>query len=187
MGARRAPAVLPTLVLMTDDERLADPLAAARALPRGSLVILRARQAAHRAKLARSLSRIACEKRLYLSIANDPVLAAEVGAHGLHLSESRAHEAAHWRALKPRWLITAAAHSPRTAAQVRWADAVLMSPVFETASHHGRSSLGPMRLRVMARALAVPLYALGGINELSARRLMGARLAGLAGIGALAT
>ena len=44
-----------------------------------------------------------------------------------------------------------------------------------------------MRLRVMARALAVPLYALGGINELSARRLMGARLAGLAGIGALAT
>ena len=40
----RAGAALPPLVLMTDDERLPDPLAAARLLPRGSMVIVRARQ-----------------------------------------------------------------------------------------------------------------------------------------------
>lgn len=177
---------LPTLVLMTDDERLADPCAAARALPRGSLIILRARQSAHRFKLAQMLKAIARERRLYLSIANDPELAAEIGADGLHLSEARAHEAAHWRAVKPRWFITVAAHSPRTAGQARWADAVLMSPVFETESHPGGLALGPVRLRVMARELAVPIYALGGLDERNARRLAGASLAGLAGIGALA-
>jgi hypothetical protein len=48
----RARTELPPLVLMTDDERLPDPVAAARLLPRGSMVIVRARQSSHRAKLA---------------------------------------------------------------------------------------------------------------------------------------
>ncbi len=43
---------LPAIILLTDDERLSDPLAAARALPKGSMVIVRARQAAQRAHLA---------------------------------------------------------------------------------------------------------------------------------------
>src|SRR5581483_11921294 len=99
---------LPPLVLMTDDERLPDPVAAARALPRGSLVVLRARQASHRAKLAAALMPVVRAKRLYLSISGDPELAGRIGAHGVHLPEARAREAARWRSLRPGWLITVA-------------------------------------------------------------------------------
>jgi hypothetical protein len=59
---RSAKCKLPALVLMTDDERLPDPLAAARALPRGSMIVVRARQSSHRAKLARSLQAIARDR-----------------------------------------------------------------------------------------------------------------------------
>ena len=97
-------AALPPLVLMTDDERLADPVRAARALPRGSLVIVRSRDAARRAEIAQALQRLP----LFVLIADDPLSAAKLGADGLHLPERRAREAAHWRARYPRWIISAA-------------------------------------------------------------------------------
>ncbi|HEX3810498.1 MAG TPA: thiamine phosphate synthase [Rhizomicrobium sp.] len=176
---------LPPLVLMTDDERLPDPLAAARTLPKGSLVILRGAQ---RETFGAGLAAVARARGLVLSIAGDTRVAASLGARALHLSEDRAHEAAHWRALRSGWLITCAAHSLGAAARAHafGADAVLLSPVFETASHRGRAALGPLRLRLMAAALPGPVYALGGIGAANARRLGGADLAGLAAIGALA-
>ena len=48
----RSGSALPPLVLVTDDVRLQDPLASAAALPRGSMVILRAQNDVQRAKLA---------------------------------------------------------------------------------------------------------------------------------------
>jgi len=81
---------LPALVLMTDDARLEDPLGAARALPRGSLVIVRDRQTSRRAELAAALAAIARRRGLLLIVANDAVLAAKIGADGLHLSEAHA-------------------------------------------------------------------------------------------------
>lgn len=161
---------------MTDDQRLPDPRAAARALPKGSLVILRGTAL----RFAREMRVI---RGLRLLIANDGALAARVGADGLHLSEARAHEAAHWRARHPSWLITAAAHSLRaTTAQ---ADAVLLSPVFETRSHPGAASLG-LRALTIARQAPVPAYALGGVDVVTVRRLKGGAFAGIAAIGALA-
>ena len=177
---------LPPLVLMTDDERLPDPLAAARALPRGSMVIVRARQSSHRAKLAAELRVIARARGLVLLIANDSALADRVGAAGVHLPESHARAAAHWRSLRPRWLITAAAHSLATAAQAHrsGADAVFLGPVFATRSHPGGPALGAARARLMARQLPRPVYALGGIGGQNSAALRG--FAGLAAIGALA-
>ncbi len=177
---------LPPLVLLTDDERLPDPLAAARALPRGSLIVLRARQASHRAKLAAGLMPIVRARALYLSVAGDPELAARIGAHGLHLPEALAREAAHWRSLRPGWLITLSQHSLRMSAGARHADALLVSPVFATASHPGRAAIGALRLGSYARKCVRPLYALGGVNARNARPLKGMPLAGLAAIGALA-
>src|SRR6185312_13344826 len=95
------------LALMTDDERLPDPVRAARALPRGSLVIIRARDAKRRRALAEALS--AQTNGFILLAADDPALANHL--HGLHLPEARAREAAHWRAVRPGWVITVAAHS----------------------------------------------------------------------------
>jgi thiamine-phosphate pyrophosphorylase len=172
---------------MTDDERLPDPLAAAARLPRGSLVVVRARQSTHRAKLARALAPIAKARRLKLVIANDAALATRVRAQGLHLSEARAREAMHWRALRPRWLITAAAHSLEACAAAKraGADAVLLAPVFQTASHPNRPGLGALRARVIARQARLPVYALGGIDAQRAIQLSHAPFAGLAAIGAL--
>jgi thiamine-phosphate pyrophosphorylase len=181
----RSGSALPALVLMTDDERLPDPLAAARALPRGSMVILRARQRSHRAKLAVDLRRITRAAGSRLLIANDADLAGRVGADGLHLSEAEATQAARWRALRPHWIITAAAHSARTTC-LPALDAVFLSPVFATQSHSGATPLGAGRLRFIALQSPRPVYALGGIDGASAQRLAGARLAGLAAVGALA-
>jgi thiamine-phosphate pyrophosphorylase len=164
---------LPPLVLMTDDERLPDPLAAARALPRGSMVIVRSRNAEHRADLAKSLLRL---RDLFVLIADDPALAAKLDADGLHLPEARAREAAHWRALHPGWIISAA-----RAANLHL-DFVLLSPIFPTRSHSGRASLG-IRANMQAQRSQIPTYALGGIDARSAGLLHG--FAGIAAIGAL--
>ncbi len=63
-------------------------------------------------------------------------------------------------------------------------DAVFLSPVFPTGSHPERSALSAMRANAVARALTVPVYALGGIDARKAALLRG--FIGIAAIGALA-
>jgi thiamine-phosphate pyrophosphorylase len=178
---------MPPLILMTDDERLPDPIAAALALPRGSLVILRARDDAKRAELAERLSLIAKAQNLFLLIAADPALTARIHADGVHLPEARAHEAAHWRARFPGWFITCAAHDLRALHRpgTSHADAFLLSPVFATKSHEDAAYLGALRFRMAVQQTQLPVYALGGIDPCTARALNGADAAGLAAIGAL--
>ena len=171
------------LALLTDDLRLPDPLVSARDLPPGSLVIVRARDSARRAALAAQLYSIARARGLILLIADDPDLAARIGAHGVHLSERRAKEAGHWRARFGHWFVTAAAHSLRAVLNAAAADAVLLSPVFATKSHAEALPLTPARARLMARQVRTPLFALGGVIANNAALLPG--FAGLAAIGAL--
>lgn len=166
-----------SIALVTDDERLRDPLRAARALPNGSLVIVRARDAARRHALGEALRQ--ATRGLILLAADDPLLAARL--HGIHLPEIRAREAAHWRALRPDWIITVAAHSAR-ALHIAHADAALLSPVFPTKSHPGAPALSPARARMIARRAPLPVLALGGVTPESAALLSG--FSGLAAIGA---
>lgn len=178
---------LPALILMTDENRLPDPVAAARALPKGSAVIVRHTGDDARRALAEALAPVAREHGLRLLIANDPALAEAVSADGLHLSEERAREAEPWRERQPRWLITAAAHSEQAVAvaAASRADAALLSPVFATVSHPDRPALGAERFLAIARAAAIPLYALGGVTATNAELLAGPNVAGIAAIGAL--
>lgn len=182
LAARHA-FVLPSLVLMTDDERLPEPLAAVRALPRGSMVIVRARSASRRAALAADILKVARERLLVVLIASDPALAAKLGADGLHLPEMRQREAAHWCALHPRWLITVSSHGKRNVS--RHANAVVLSSIFATQSHIDRTALGPVKAGHLAKAFGKPVYALGGISPQNAARLSAA-FCGIAAIGALA-
>jgi thiamine-phosphate pyrophosphorylase len=177
---------LPSLVLMTDDARLADPLAAASALPRGSMVVVRARDAKRRDALARALLKLARICGLAVLIADDPLLAVRLGADGFHLPEARVGEAAYWHARFPDFTITAAAHSAHALLRARLlpVDAFFLSPVFATASHTERAALTPLRASLMAKTAGKPVYALGGIDARNAQRLIG--FAGIAAIGALA-
>lgn len=165
------------LVLVTDDRKADWALAASR-LPRGSLVLVRGRDAKARERLAQSLYGIAP-----LLIANDPALAADMGA-GLHLPEVRIREAAHWRVRHPDWIITSSAHSLRALMLARDLDAVFLSPVFTTTSHKGVSPLTPVRAAFIAQHGMVPVYALGGITPRNAA-LLAPAFSGIAAISAL--
>lgn len=166
------------LVLFTD-ERNADWEGAARALPLGSLVVVRGKTAAARAALAGRLNGIAP-----LLIAGDADLAARMRAAGLHLPQARIGEAMHWRARHPGWIITAAAHGPRALMRARQVDALFLSPVFPTASHPGAPSLSPVRAGLIAASAPVPVYALGGVTARNAA-LLPPSFSGIAAIGAL--
>jgi thiamine-phosphate pyrophosphorylase len=166
------------LALVTDDDRLPDPIAAALALPKGSLVIVRARGARRRRELGEALR--AQTHGLILLAADDPELANML--HGLHLPEARARDAAHWRALRPHWLITVAAHSAR-GLQAPYADAALLSPVFATRSHPKAKPLTGARARLIARSALLPVLALGGVTARNAALLSG--FSGIAAIDAL--
>jgi thiamine-phosphate pyrophosphorylase len=178
---------MPSLVLLTDDERLPDPCAAARCLPPGSLIVLRARDNARRAELANALLKIAQAQSLKLLIAADPQLAARVGAHGVHFPEAMSAEASHWRVRRPQWLITCAAHSMAACmkAGLVGADAALLAPVFATGSHLGRKPLGLFRAAAIARFAPLPVLALGGIGSQTASRLPAMSFDGVAAIEAL--
>jgi len=162
------------LVLFTDDSGR-DWLAAARRLPRGSIVVLRGAQRTALLEAMRPLP-------LRLLVADDPVLAAE--ADGLHLPQAKARDAAHWRSRHPHWIITISAHSLRALMATSHVDAVFLSPVFATTSHPGTPALNPARAAFMAMQACVPVYALGGIN---ARRagLLAPAFSGIAAITAL--
>ncbi|MDR3527013.1 MAG: thiamine phosphate synthase [Rhizomicrobium sp.] len=180
--AATAGAELPALILMTDDERLADPLAAARALPRGAMVILRAREAAKRRNLALALREVARARGLFQLIASDIALARQIGADGVHLPEARLGEAAAIRA-QTSLIITASAHSLAALRKADAVDALILSVVFASQSHPDGASLGPLRAAAMARLCPLPVYALGGITAKNAGRL--ASFCGIAAIGAL--
>lgn len=166
------------LVLFTDDSGR-DWLAAARRLPRGSAVVIRGRDRRARAALLAQLTPLS---GLSLLVADDPVLAE--AADGLHLPEARARDAAHWRARRPGWIITASAHSLRALMALAHIDAAFLSPVFPTASHPGAPALSPARAALIAAATPVPVYALGGIDGRNAARLPPA-FAGIAAIAGL--
>jgi thiamine-phosphate pyrophosphorylase len=173
---------LPALILMTDDDRLPDPVAAARALPRRSIVIVRAQAAAKRRVLALSLREVARANGLFLLIAGDVALARSIGADGVHLPEARIGEAAAIRA-QNRFVVTASAHSLAALRKAGAVDALILSAVFATASHPDGASLGPLRASLIARLSPLPVYALGGITAKNANRLAG--FCGIAAIGAL--
>ena len=177
---------LPAVLLMSDAERLADPRAAARLLPRGSAVVLRNYGSAGRAVLAAELAALCRARGLALLIGGDGALASSVGAHGLHLPEALAPRAREWRRRRNDWIITVAAHSaPALGRAARaGANAAVLGPVFATASHAVAPSLGAERFAALVRASPIAVYALGGIDAASARRIARSGAVGIAAIGA---
>ena len=187
---RKGARPLPALFLLTDPGRLADPVAAAARLPRGAAVIHRGFGRPEAKAEAHALARVARARGLVLLIAQDAGLAAEVGAAGVHLPERWLHLAPRLHARRPGWLVTGAAHSARALALAVRAgmDAALVSPVFpsRSASAAGVRALGPVRLARLVAAAGLPVFALGGVEALTAARLRATGAAGLAAVEGLA-
>jgi thiamine-phosphate pyrophosphorylase len=134
----------------------------------------------------RRLVRAAHAAGVLLLAGADPALAARIGADGVHLPERLAHRIPGVRRARPGWLVTCAAHSAAALLAARSADAAVLSPVFPSASPSAGRPLGPLRFAALLSGARLPVYALGGVNGRTARRLAGARAAGLAAVEALA-
>ncbi|WP_424136096.1 thiamine phosphate synthase [Roseomonas chloroacetimidivorans] len=177
---------IPRLWLLSDARRLPDPRAAARRLPPGSAVLARDLAPA----LLRPLATLVRQRRLQLLVAGQGRVAL---AHrcGLHLPDRRAVANLLPVLIARRGghgpLLSVAAHGRAGLARARRlrADAVLLSPVFPTASHPGAPALGPLRWAALARRSSRPVIALGGLSARRARRLPPCA-AGWAAIAALA-
>jgi thiamine-phosphate pyrophosphorylase len=173
-------------MFFTDPERTPDPAAAAQRLPRGSAIVYRHFGAPDAEAQARALKAVARARGLKLLIGQDAALAAKVRADGVHLPERLAHRARALRRARPGWLVTSAAHSLPAARRAK-AQAVVISVALPSRSRSAAAALGPVRLAALARACPRPVYALGGISDETARRLLDAGLFGLAAVGGLAS
>lgn len=181
--------LVPKVILVTDETRQPDPVAAMERLPPGTGVLLRHYGVPDRAALARRVAAVARRRRLVLLVAGaDWRLAAAAGANGVHLPEGVARGLADpglrlWR--RRGHLLSVAAHGPAALARAArlGADAALLSPIFPTASHPGAPCLGPLRFALWSHRARLPVLALGGINPITARALRHA--AGVAAIGGL--
>jgi thiamine-phosphate pyrophosphorylase len=176
---------------VTDAARLPDPLPAIQRLQPGDGVLFRHYELPwpQRLALARQVAVLCRQRGLLLLVAGDARLARAVAADGLHLPQDLIGRAA--AARMGLRLVTAAAHDAGAVARAgrQGIDAVLVSPVFVTASHPGAPGLGPVRfaaLAVAAKRRGLAVYALGGMSGASLRRLAGLPVAGFAAIGSLA-
>ena len=178
---------LPSIWLMTDSERMPDPVAMAKRLPQGAAVILRHRESDERRRLAIALVAVCRARTLHLFIAADWRLAARVRCRGVHLSETDARRGPSpglrlWR--RHRWL-SVAAHGAGSIhrAELVGADATILGAVLPTRSHVGRRPLGRVKTAGLVRAADGPVIALGGLNRRTLVQLNGIPIAGVAGVG----
>ncbi len=112
----------------------------------------------------------------------DLVLAA--GAAGVNLPEGDLPVAAARTLLGPHRLVGRSVHSvgEAAAAAAEGADFVLFGPVFETPTHPGRAALGTDALAEVARAVAIPVLAIGGVDRERAAACLAAGADGYAAI-----
>jgi thiamine-phosphate pyrophosphorylase len=167
---------------MTDRRVLRNPARTVACLPRGALVILRDYDHPQRESYARLWRKETRKRCVLLLVAGDPALARRVQADGVHVPEYQLAKLKHWKTLNPRWFFSASAHSLPALLRARYADAVLISPVFPTDSHPNAGALGVIRFRHLVRRSSISVWALGGISARTLPRLQGAGIAGIAGI-----
>ena len=173
---------LPSLWLLSDERNDKGLSAALKRLPRGSGFIYRHYHLPDPDRYHRfhALRRIAKARGHTVILADSAMTATEWGADGIYGAPL---------SLWPRragLLQLATAHGPREIAEAnrKGADAVLLSPVYPTRSHHGATTLGPARWGALAKLSNAPAIALGGMTSAGAARLRCKRWAAIDGLSA---
>lgn len=166
---------------MTDPTRVADPIAVAKRLPQGAAIIYRHFGTPEHAEGLREVTR---QRSQQLLIANDPELAEEIGADGVHFSrDPRLGGPIAWRPKRPEWIITMAGlKTGNYLAPLDSLDALLISSVFPSRSPSAGTPIGIEALKDRAARLPVPAIALGGVDAGTAPQLRGSGVVGLAAI-----
>ena len=174
---------LPALFCLTDPERTPDLIALALSLPAQTGLIVRTfgldairEQTAELVKLRHAAGGLCL-------IAAEPELALQTGADGVHWPE-RWLTGANVR--RSPGLISTSAHSPlalRRASAL--ADLAFVSTAFPSESPSAGRPMGALRLAAYASRSDVPVYALGGINTRTVKRLENLGVSGVGAIGAL--
>ena len=183
---RALPCSLPPYIFMTDPERTPNVLRCAARLPNGSAVIYRHFGAADKYNIATALRQICFVNDVKFLIAQDEGLAREVGADGLHLPEKYLSAAKKLRARYPNWILSGAVHSTFSLNHTNGLDAAILSPVFNSESVSAGTALGVDKFRGIVARAPLPIFALGGINNITAPQLLGSGAAGIAGVSAFA-
>lgn len=162
-------------------------MAIAERLPRGAAVVFRAFGSDDALEQGRALLKVCRRRGLMLIVGADSGLAARLGADGVHLPERLARRAGDIRALRRRFLVTAAAHGlPAALAACRaGAQALVVSPIFESHSPSAGRPIGPRPLATLIRRVRVSVYALGGVNARTVRALAHTGAIGVAAVEAL--
>ena len=175
---------MPRLWLLTDPDRLADPVAAACGLPVGSGIIYRSFGRTNAKTEALALAGLARNRGLILLIGADARLAVRVGAHGVHLPERLMALAPRLRAQHPGWILTTAAHNQCALAKAKALklDGAFVSAVFPSQSPSAGAPMGPVRLARLVLDAGLPVMALGGITAKTGQRLIGTGIYGLGAI-----
>ena len=155
------------------DARLGDSVPAiVAAMPPRSAVVVRpyAMQAEKRVELIRSIRRVARAKRHLLLIAGGGSDAGFDGRHG--------------DGCRTKGFLSLSVHDRRELAQANGlgADAVLISPVWQTRSHPDGAALGKRGFARLAGRSSAKVIALGGVTE---RQFAPLRIHGAAGWAAI--
>lgn len=183
-GARAASAPF-SLAFATDRTRGPEPTLVARALPAGAALILRDYDDFRRGETATKLAHICAERGILFLAGGDALLARKAGADGLHLRADQLHAA---RPRRGDLILSASCHSAEELerAAAIGAGIALLGPVYPTESHPGAPALGAAAFKALAASAALPVLAIGGVDETNAAALAGPNVAGFAAIGAFA-
>ncbi len=160
-------------LVLTDPLRNPDPFALSAVRHRGLGMIERSYELPlpERGVVAHALARSAKTAGMNLLVSGDPYLARRTRS-SLHAREKDMYGQ---RRLQFFGAASGAVHSRRAidralALNIR---ALLVSPVFPTRSHRDARVLTIHRFARLIRGLNVPVFALGGVNPRTARRLRG--------------
>jgi thiamine-phosphate pyrophosphorylase len=110
-------------------------------------------------------------------------VALACGAHGVHLPGDAPLPGVWRKITPPGFLIGVSCHTVEDLRMAEGADYAFFSPIFRPLSKDdARAPLGLDALRKACTAVALPVYALGGITEENAGDCIAAGAAGVAGI-----
>jgi thiamine-phosphate pyrophosphorylase len=114
----------------------------------------------------RTFRRLANTYSALFIVNDDPYLAMELSADGVHVGQDDMDPAEARRIMGPDAIIGLSTHSPEQieAAASRPVDYISVGPIWETPTKEGRPATGLELIRTAAEIAPVPWFAIGGID-----------------------